>query len=257
MRPKSTGPAMFLAISRSRQVSYRVPRDVGRGFFQYAAFRLELGNFAAYRRFLIHVLPRGFHQIRRYDLLVTSTQEEAMGLARVLLGISGLVEEPQPGQPPDHAHAAADTRPLSRPSLAGVSPARRQRLHSQPGNTRHEPGWLSLHDGRAQGALADDPARVPPEFNKPQRILARKANAARNLPPNEFADPTNITASGAAPPTRQNQPKAYLPIDQRAGPRVPALEAFARKRPITFTSSHSSFRTRRPTAPASAARFRL
>ena len=56
------------------------------------------------RRFLIHVLPRGFHRIRHYGLLASSTHKEAMALARSLLGIAGPIEETdtEPDEPPDH-----------------------------------------------------------------------------------------------------------------------------------------------------------
>jgi hypothetical protein len=54
------------------------------------------------RRFLIHVLPRGFHRIRHYGLLASSTHKVAMALARKLLGVAASVEEPEPDEPPDH-----------------------------------------------------------------------------------------------------------------------------------------------------------
>jgi hypothetical protein len=54
------------------------------------------------RRFLIHVLPRGFHRIRHYGLLASSTHKDAMALARRLLGVAAPVEQPEPDEPPDH-----------------------------------------------------------------------------------------------------------------------------------------------------------
>lgn len=56
------------------------------------------------RRFLIHVLPRGFHRIRHYGLLASSTHKEAMALARRLLGVAAPIEETdtEPDEPPDH-----------------------------------------------------------------------------------------------------------------------------------------------------------
>ena len=54
------------------------------------------------RRFLIHVLPRGFHRIRHYGLLASSTHKDAMALARKLLGVPAPIEEPEPEEPPDH-----------------------------------------------------------------------------------------------------------------------------------------------------------
>ena len=54
------------------------------------------------RRFLIHVLPRGFHRIRHYGLLASSTHKDTMALARRLLGAAAPIEEPEPDEPPDH-----------------------------------------------------------------------------------------------------------------------------------------------------------
>ena len=54
------------------------------------------------RRFLIHVLPRGFHRIRHYGLLASSTHKEAMALVRRLLGVAAPAEEPEPEEPIDH-----------------------------------------------------------------------------------------------------------------------------------------------------------
>ena len=53
------------------------------------------------RRFLIHVLPRGFHRIRHYGLLASSNHKNAMALARRLLGVAAPVQEPEPDEPPD------------------------------------------------------------------------------------------------------------------------------------------------------------
>jgi hypothetical protein len=54
------------------------------------------------RRFLLHVLPRGFHRIRHYGLLASSAHKGTMALARRLLGVAAPVEEPEPGEQPDH-----------------------------------------------------------------------------------------------------------------------------------------------------------
>jgi hypothetical protein len=54
------------------------------------------------RRFLLHVLPCGFHRIRHYGLLASSTHKEAMALAHRLLGVAAPIEEPEPDEPPDH-----------------------------------------------------------------------------------------------------------------------------------------------------------
>jgi hypothetical protein len=40
------------------------------------------------RRFLVHVLPKGFHRIRHYGLLANGNRAEAIATARTLLGVA-------------------------------------------------------------------------------------------------------------------------------------------------------------------------
>jgi Putative transposase/Transposase zinc-binding domain len=56
------------------------------------------------RRFLVHVLPRGFHRIRHYGILASSARKTSIALARQLLNVA---------PPPDHADAIepVDARP--------------------------------------------------------------------------------------------------------------------------------------------------
>jgi hypothetical protein len=61
------------------------------------------------RRFLLHVLPRGFHRIRHYGLFANAKRAENIATARALLGAD---PQPQPDVTPDarrpaHAHARA------------------------------------------------------------------------------------------------------------------------------------------------------
>ena len=54
------------------------------------------------RRFLIHVLPRGFHRVRHYGLLSSSARKDGLALARKLLGVTAPIAEPEPDEPPDN-----------------------------------------------------------------------------------------------------------------------------------------------------------
>ncbi len=55
------------------------------------------------RRFLLHVLPKGFHRIRHYGLLAGATRKAHIERARKLLGVT-----PPPAAVPDEPE---DTRP--------------------------------------------------------------------------------------------------------------------------------------------------
>ena len=63
------------------------------------------------RRFLLHVLPRGFHRIRHYGLLASSARKASLALARELLNVAPPPEDDMPDEPTisaRHAPAAAD-----------------------------------------------------------------------------------------------------------------------------------------------------
>ena len=57
------------------------------------------------RRFLLHVLPRGFHRIRHYGLLAGGSSKASLALARELLSVASppddnIREEPTDFRPP-------------------------------------------------------------------------------------------------------------------------------------------------------------
>jgi hypothetical protein len=52
---------------------------------RYTTMTLDIGEFI--RRFLIHVLPKGFHRIRHYGLFASSNRAEKIAQARELLGL--------------------------------------------------------------------------------------------------------------------------------------------------------------------------
>ena len=54
------------------------------------------------RRFLLHVLPRGFHRIRHYGLLASSARKVSVARARELLGVAPSPEPVESPEPFDH-----------------------------------------------------------------------------------------------------------------------------------------------------------
>jgi hypothetical protein len=101
-----------IAISNSRLISmdedgvtFRV-KDYRRGGRErYRTMTLEPAEFI--RRFLLHVLPKGFHRIRHYGLLASATRKANIARARALLNA------PAPDIEPGDADqtTAADHRP--------------------------------------------------------------------------------------------------------------------------------------------------
>ena len=57
------------------------------------------------RRFLLHVLPRGFHRIRHYGLLASGTRRDNLARARELLAVPPPAPEPDTANPADYRPA--------------------------------------------------------------------------------------------------------------------------------------------------------
>jgi hypothetical protein len=104
-----------VAISNSRLlgatdegVTFRV-KDYRRcGRERYRTMTLPPDEFI--RRFLLHVLPKGFHRIRHYGLLAGATRNVNLAYARALLA----VPEPEPVEEPagGKAYIRSDHRPV-------------------------------------------------------------------------------------------------------------------------------------------------
>ena len=84
-----------VAISNSRLIAidergitFRWKDYRAKGHTRYKAMTLEPGEFM--RRFLLHVLPGGFHRIRHYGLLANGARTASLALARELLHVPGL-----------------------------------------------------------------------------------------------------------------------------------------------------------------------
>lgn len=96
-----------VAISNSRLIGF----DSAGVTFRYKDYRRNGGDrqqvmrLAAdefIRRFLLHVLPRGFHRIRHYGLLATGTRKANVTLARKLLNVA-VTPNPDMDDKPDEA----------------------------------------------------------------------------------------------------------------------------------------------------------
>jgi hypothetical protein len=93
-----------VAIPNSRLIA----ADAERVTFKVKDYRVEgpgryttmtLGTHEFIRRFLIHVLPKGFHRIRHYGLLASGTREENLAQARGLLEVAAT--DPEDEAPAD------------------------------------------------------------------------------------------------------------------------------------------------------------
>jgi len=95
-----------VAISNSRLIAF----DKGGVTFRYKDYRrdgadqqqiITLAADEFIRRFLLHVLPRGFHRIRHYGLLAGSARRASLALARELLNVAAPSDDDTPDEPDD------------------------------------------------------------------------------------------------------------------------------------------------------------
>jgi hypothetical protein len=105
-----------VAIANSRLIAY----DRNGVTFRWKDYRAEgrdrqkvmtLATAEFIRRFLIHVLPHGFHRIRHYGLLASGTRADNIARARQLLDVPAA--QPEPGD--DSCAEANEPTPLSHP----------------------------------------------------------------------------------------------------------------------------------------------
>jgi Putative transposase len=95
-----------VAISNSRLLSFNEAGVT----FRYKDYRrdgadrqrvMTLGTDEFIRRFLLHLLPRGFHRIRHYGLLSTSARTANLARARELLAVAPPPDDDPPEEPID------------------------------------------------------------------------------------------------------------------------------------------------------------
>jgi hypothetical protein len=83
-----------LIAADERSVTFKVKDYRVEGAGRFKTMRLATGEFI--RRFLIHVLPKGFHRIRHYGLLANGNRADNIAKARQLLALPMPVAEPEP-----------------------------------------------------------------------------------------------------------------------------------------------------------------
>ncbi len=105
-----------VAISNRRLVS----ADENGVTFKYKDYRIEgpgryktmtLATDEFIRRFLIHVLPKGFHRIRHYGLLASGNRAANIARARELLAVPSLPKEPEAAETAAADEPRAPPRP--------------------------------------------------------------------------------------------------------------------------------------------------
>jgi hypothetical protein len=94
-----------LIAADARAVTFKVKDYRIDGPGRYKTMTLDAHEFI--RRFLIHVLPKGFHRIRHYGLLASGVKADNLALARKLLDVAA----PAPATEPAASDPAAPVAP--------------------------------------------------------------------------------------------------------------------------------------------------
>ena len=93
-----------LIVLDERSVTFKVKDYRIEGPGRYTTMTLEIGEFI--RRFLTHVLPKGFHRIRHYGLFASSNRTKTIEAVRKLLNLAPPVDaqtsQTDPTQPLAH-----------------------------------------------------------------------------------------------------------------------------------------------------------
>ena len=203
---------------------------------------MTLGADEFIRRFLLHVLPHGFHRIRHYGLLASSARKASLALARKLLAVAPPPEDDAPDEP-------LDVRPPC-PCCGGrmiiIETFERWRQPRAPpparapsGRRRHDPAWPAHVPGRSTLVAANDRIRAIPR----QRRL--KAPSCQRLPRHRHQIQRHLDRSRHVPRfplsvvTSSRSAKNKIPIDHLCTTRgfVPRGLSYAKRRPKLFTKA--------------------
>ena len=184
------------------------------------------------RRFLLHVLPRGFHRIRHYGLLAGSARKASLALARELLDVAAPPDDDAPDEP-------VDVRPPC-PCCGGrmivIETFERWQPAARTAGTHATPN----RETRAMTRHGSSMSAWPPHARPVNGMLMRRVDDGSPAP----AQPHRITAAGSmrrprsascsrsAPPTSgrshqaQAHPKAQIPIAHRLRPAGSCMRDF-------------------------------
>ena len=166
---------------------------------RYKVMTLDTHEFI--RRFLMHVLPQGFHRIRYYGLLTSQTRAKNIARARELLAVplipidaikatnakASTSAQPEEPTPPDHPCPCCGGRMIiietflrgcqPRPPHAGSTSNQDRYLMIPPPSIRHRTAPLhsgSLSAGSAPACIvAPDRPAAPPQIRSGNAQVAR------------------------------------------------------------------------------------
>ena len=209
---------------------------------------MTLGADEFIRRFLLHVLPKGFHRIRHYGLLASAGCKANIARARELIAA------PMPTVDPPAAHDTADPDADPRRSSPAMPLLRRPHDHRRSLRARRRTArpaaeWSPRQDRDAMTTDVTSSHRPPAGGNRFRcrssvaAVAAKHPRYAARSRPNRPSRNRRAFAPSASqcvshgllhrpahrsptPPGRSNRHRRQ---PSRRPPRVPSLEAFGRR----------------------------
>ena len=174
--------AWSAATAKASSVKYKDYRRKGRE--RYKTLPLAVPEFI--RRFLLHVLPSGFHRIRHYGLFANGGRTRNISLARELLAM------PAPESEADDAASDDDTES---PSLSEPCQQcdRRHRLSEQVGDLRYP---ASRPSAETMLTIAADPTASRPGPRSASPTRASNNAGARRSPDGHHPAHRNMIVPG-------------------------------------------------------------
>ncbi len=234
----------LIAIDQ-RSVTFKVKNYRIEGPGRYTTMTLDVGEFI--RRFLIHVLPKGFHRIRHYGLFASAIaprrSRERVNFwdwQRLRPKRRSRSIQRQPSHSPSLVPAVAAACSSSRPSRPAASHATGQpRPSSKSGSTPHERGRHVTHPHRQSrfSLVTTRPRRRSTEQlpgSAFQSAIFPESHPHRGKSePETHQRPSSPDRHALAPRVRRQHRDqiAIAPASPSAPhlPRVPSLEAFGRR----------------------------
>ncbi len=218
-----------VAISNGRLIAF----DEAGVTFRYKDYRrtgperqqvMTLDAHEFMRRFLLHVLPHGFHRIRHYGLFASATRKANIARVRELLAVPSLALEPVeteelPDQLPPCPCCGGRMR-IVETFERWTHPRAPPAPQKQPGRP-HEPARLIRRTCRRLAASANDTSRArrrarPVRRRNPGRNPRSDLPTAWNFARARSARPSRCAfnqAHRASRPPKTAQPKHQIPID--------------------------------------------
>lgn len=193
------------------------------------------------RRFLLHVLPKGFHRIRHYGLLAGATRKVHLDHARQLLGVA-----PPPADEPDEPSDIRPPCPCCGGHMIVIETFERWRQPRAPPHgitaTGTTTSWLGLTALRKSCASGDEAPRAGDPANRSDDHLEPRSwtpSTRRTAPASHVRTRRCASRRPMRPP--HDRAKTEIPIGPRPWPAASCFGGYRSPAGIRYPSHTRTF----------------